>query len=204
MSQFFASGAQSIGVSASPSVIPIDSGLISFRMDRLDLLAVQGSLQECSPTPQFKSINTSALSLFYSSTLASIHDYWKNHSFDWWTFVSRVMSLLFNMLSRLVIVFLIRSKNILISRMQSLSMAAHSSTLAWKIPQTEEPGRLQSMWSRRVGHDWETSIWLFPFLHWRRKWQPTPVFLPGESQGWGSLVGCRLWGRTESDMTEVT
>ena len=41
-------------------------------------------------------------------------------------------------------------------------------------------------------------------FHWRRKWQPTPVFLPRESQGRGSLVGCRLWGRTESDMTEVT
>ena len=40
--------------------------------------------------------------------------------------------------------------------------------------------------------------------HWRRKWQPTPVFLPGESQGRGSLVGCRLWGRTESDTTEAT
>ena len=44
----------------------------------------------------------------------------------------------------------------------------------------------------------------FPFMHWRRKWQPTPVFLPGESQGRGSLVGCRLWGRIESDTTEVT
>ena len=44
----------------------------------------------------------------------------------------------------------------------------------------------------------------FTFMHWRRKWQPTPVFLPGESQGWGSLVGCRLWGRTESDTTEAT
>ena len=44
----------------------------------------------------------------------------------------------------------------------------------------------------------------FTFMHWRRKWQPTPVFLPGESQGQGSLVGCRLWGRTELDMTEVT
>ena len=44
----------------------------------------------------------------------------------------------------------------------------------------------------------------FTFKHWRRKWQPTPVFLPGESQGRGSLVGCRLWGRTESDTTEVT
>ena len=45
---------------------------------------------------------------------------------------------------------------------------------------------------------------LFTFLHWRRKWQPTPVFLPGESQGRGSLVGCRLWGRTELDTTEAT
>ena len=45
---------------------------------------------------------------------------------------------------------------------------------------------------------------LFTFMHWRRKWQPTPVFWPGESQGWGSLVGCRLWGRTESDTSEVT
>ena len=42
------------------------------------------------------------------------------------------------------------------------------------------------------------------FMYWRRKWQPTPVFLPGESQGWGSLVGCRLWGCTELDTTEVT
>ena len=62
-------------------------------------------------------------------------------------------------------------------------MAPHSSTLAWKIPWTEEPGGLQSMGSQRVGHDWATSLSLFPFMHWRRKWQPTPVFLPGESQG---------------------
>ena len=74
-------------------------------------------------------------------------------------------------------------------------MAPHSSTLAWKIPWTEEPGRLQSMGSLRVGHDWATSLSLFSFMHWRRKWQPAPVFLPGESQGRGSLVGCRLWGR---------
>ena len=44
----------------------------------------------------------------------------------------------------------------------------------------------------------------FHFHDWRRKWQPTPVFLPGESQGWGSLVGCRLWGRTVLDTTKVT
>ena len=73
-------------------------------------------------------------------------------------------------------------------------MAPHSSTLAWKIPWAEEPGRLPSMGSRRVGHDWPTSLSLFTFMHWRRKWQPTPVFLPGESQGQGSLLGCRLWG----------
>jgi len=48
------------------------------------------------------------------------------------------------------------------------------------------------------------SNFTFTFLHWRRKWQPTPVFLPGESQGRGSLVGCRLWGHTELDTTEVT
>ena len=84
------------------------------------------------------------------------------------------------------------------------AMAPHSSTLAWKIPWMEEPGRLQSMGLLRVGHDWATSLSLFTFMHWRRQWQPTPVFLPGESQGRGSLVGCCLWGRTESDKTEVT
>ena len=85
-----------------------------------------------------------------------------------------------------------------------IKMAPHSSTLAWKIPWTEEPGRLQSMGSLRVGQDWATSLSLFTFMHWRRKWQPTPVFLPGECQGRGSLVGCRLWGHTKSDTTEVT
>ena len=81
-------------------------------------------------------------------------------------------------------------------------MATHSWTLAWKIPWTEEPGRLQSMGSLKVRHGWATS--LFTFMHWRRKWQPTPVFLPGESQGQRSLVGSCLWGRTESDTTEAT
>ena len=76
-------------------------------------------------------------------------------------------------------------------------MATHSSTLAWKIPWTEEPGRVV-----RVGHNLATS--LFTFMHWRRKWRPTPVFLSGESQGRGSLVGFRLWRSTESDTTEAT
>ena len=83
-------------------------------------------------------------------------------------------------------------------------MAPHSSTLAWKIPWMEKSGGLQSMGSLRIRHDWVTSLSHFTFMHWSRKWQPTPVFLPGESQGWQSLVGCRLWGRTESDMTEAT
>ena len=84
------------------------------------------------------------------------------------------------------------------------AMAPHSSTLAWKIPWMEEPGGLQSMGSQRVGHDWVTSLSIFTFMHWRRKWQPSPVFLPGESQGRRSLVGCYLWGLTESDTTEET
>ena len=77
------------------------------------------------------------------------------------------------------------------------AMAPHSSTLAWKISWMEEPGRLQSMGSLRVGHDWTTSLSLFTFMHWRGKWQPTPVFLPGESQGWQSLVAA-VYGVTQS------
>ena len=83
-------------------------------------------------------------------------------------------------------------------------MVPHSSTLAGKIPWMEESDRLQSMGWLRVGYDRVTSLSLFTFMHWRRKWQPTPLFLPGESQGRWSLVACCLWGRTESDTTEAT
>ena len=72
------------------------------------------------------------------------------------------------------------------------AMAPHSSVLAWKIPWTEEPGGLQSKGSLRIRYDWVTSLWLFTFMHWRRKWQPIPVFLPGESQGgawWAAVYG---------------
>ena len=153
MSQFFASGGQSIGVSASASVLPMN---IQNWFPR--------DSQESSPSPQFKSINSSVLSFLYSSTLTYIHDYRKN---------------------------------------PEKAMAPHSSTLAWKIPWTGEPGGLQSMGSLRVGHDWATSLSLFTCMHWRRKWQPIPVFLPGESQGQGSLVGFHLSGRTESNTTEA-
>ena len=82
-------------------------------------------------------------------------------------------------------------------------MATHSSTLAWKIPWAEEPGGLQS-WGLEGSDTTERLHFHFTFMHWRRKWQHTPVFLPGESQGGWSLVGCCLRGRTESDTTEVT
>ena len=84
-------------------------------------------------------------------------------------------------------------------------MATNSSTLAGKSHgQRSLVG--YSPWGREesVGHDWATSLSLFTFMHWRRKWQPTPVFLPGESQGQRSLVGCGLWGHTELDTTKVT
>ena len=83
----------------------------------------------------------------------------------------------------------------ILARITEKAVAPHSSTLAWKIPWTEEPGRLQSMGSRRVRHDWVTSLSVCTFMHWRRKWQPTPVLLPGKSQGGRSLVGCGPWGR---------
>ena len=80
-------------------------------------------------------------------------------------------------------------------------MATHSSTLAWKIPWVEEPGGLQSMGLPRVGHD-------FTFMHWRRKWQPIPVVLPGESYGQRSLAGynpqgCKNWAHLR-DYTTTT
>ena len=84
-------------------------------------LQSKGLSRVFSPTPQFKSINSSALSFLYSPTLANIHDYWKNHSLIRWTSVGKVMSLLFNMLSRLVITSLPRSKSLLISCLQSPS-----------------------------------------------------------------------------------
>ena len=107
----------------SLSISPFNEhpGLISFRMDWLNLLAVQGTIQESSPTPQFKSISSLLLSFFYCPTLTLIHDYWKNMALTRWTFVSRVMSLLFNMLSRFVIAFLPRSKRLIISWLQSPS-----------------------------------------------------------------------------------
>ena len=120
------------------------SRLISFRIDWFYLLAVQGTLKSLL---QLHSLKASILrhSAFFMVQLTSIHDYWKNHSFDYtdlcWPSPYYV--------SVLYIVVCICLEQ---------AMAPHSSTLAWKIPWTEEPGRLQSMGSLRVRHDWVTSL----------------------------------------------
>ena len=96
----------------------IYSGLLSFRIDWFDLLAVQENLKSL----QHHSLKASILcylTFFYSPTLTSIHDYWKSRNFDYAYFVGKVMFLLFNMLSRFVIVFLLRNKHLLISWLQS-------------------------------------------------------------------------------------
>ena len=114
MSQFFSSGGQSIGVSASTSVLPMNIQ-DWFPLGLIHLICSPRDSQESSPTPQFKSINSSTLSFLYSPTLTSTHDYWKTTALTRQTFVGKIMSLLFNMLSRLVITFLPRSKCLLIS-----------------------------------------------------------------------------------------
>ena len=80
-------------------------------------------------------------------------------------------------------------------------MAPHSSTLAWKIPWMEEPGRLQSTGSLRRLSDF---IFTFHFHALEKEMATHSSVLAWRSQGWRSLVGCCLWGRTESDMTEAT
>ena len=114
MSQFFTSGGQCIGVSASASVLPMNQDLVGSPCSPRDS-------QESSPAPQFKSINSSALSFLYSPTLTPIHDYGKTIALTRWTFVGKVMFLLFNTLSSLVKAFLPRSNCLLISWLQSPS-----------------------------------------------------------------------------------
>ena len=83
-------------------------------------------------------------------------------------------------------------------------MATHSSILAWKIPWIEEPGGLQSMGLQRVGHTERFHFHFSLFMYWRRKWQPTPVFLPGKSRDGGAWWAAIYGGHTESDTTEMT
>ena len=81
-------------------------------------------------------------------------------------------------------------------------MAPHSNTLAWKNPM--DGGAWWAAVHGVAKSQTRLSDFTFTFMHWRRKWQPTPVFLPGESQGQGSLVGCHLCSRTELDTNEAT
>ena len=84
-----------------------------------------------------------------------------------------------------------------VQQLSEKAMATHSSTLTWKMPWMEEPGRLQSMGSGRVGQDWATSLSLFTFMHWRRKWQPTPVSLLENPRDWGAWWAA-IFGVTQS------
>jgi len=125
-------------------------GLVSFRMDCLDRFSGQGTLKSLL---QHHSSKASILRLSAFFTVQLSHPYMttgKTIALTRWTFVGKVMSLLLNMLSRLVITFLPRSTE--------KAMAPHSSTLAWKTPWMKDPGRLQSMGSLRVGHNWATSL----------------------------------------------
>ena len=123
MSQLFTSDGQSIGASASASVLPMNAGLISFRIDWFDLLAVQGTLR--SLLQHHKKHQFFGAQPSFGPTLTSIHDYCmdtgKTIALTIQTIVGKVMSLFFNMLSRFVIAFLPRSKCLLISWLQSSS-----------------------------------------------------------------------------------
>ena len=195
MSHLFALGDQNFGTSVSASVLPMSiQDWFPYRLTGLISLLSKGLSRVFSRTTVQRGINS--LMLYQvSQPYVTIG---KTIALSIRTFVGRVMSLLFSTLSRFAIAFLQRSNRLLTSWLQSSfevilepkmekAMAPHSSTLAWKIPWTEEPGRLQSMGSWIVGHDWATSLSVFTFMRWRRKWQPTPVFSPGESQGQGSL-----------------
>ena len=119
ISQFFESGGQSIGASASVLTMNIQDWF-PFGWTFRSPCRLRDS-QESSPTPQFKSINSLVISFLYNPTLTSIHDYWKTIALPRQTFVDKVVSLLLNILSRLVITFLPRSKRLLISWLQSPS-----------------------------------------------------------------------------------
>ena len=103
----------------------------------MDLLVDQETL-ESSPKPQFKSINSSALSVLYSPTLTSIHDYWINHSFDLTDLGWQIMYLLFNTLSRLVITFP-RSKHLFISWLQPSAVILESKKIKSATVSTVSP-----------------------------------------------------------------
>ena len=179
--------------SFSFSIIPFKEhpGLISFRMEWLDRLAVQGTLR--SPL-QHHSLKASILHRSAFFTVQLSHPYMttgKTIALTRWTFVGKVMSLLFNMLSRLVKTFLPRRKHLLISWLQSPSAVIPIADIYFI---THKGVCLQCR--RPRFNPWVGKI------PWRKKWQLTPVSLPGESHGQRSLSGCSPWGHKELDTTE--
>ena len=222
--------------------------LICFRMDWLDLLAVQGTLKSLLQQ------HSSKASIFQCSAFFTVQlSHWytttgKTIALTRWTFVGKVMSLLFNMLSRLVITFLPRSKCLLISWLQSPSAVIlepqkiKSATVSTVSPSIShelmgpdamilvfwilsfKPTFSLSSFTFIKGFlvplhhgvtkswiqlsDWtelmfiRNSIYIFGQIRWRRKWQPTPVFLPGKSHGWRSLAGYRPQSRKQLDTTD--
>ena len=174
-------------------------GLISFRMDWLDHLAVQGTLKSLL---QHHSSKASILpcSAFFIVQLS--HPYMttgKTTALTRQTFVGKVMSLLFNMLFRLVISLLRRSKHLLISLLQSPSavileprkIKSEATVFPSICHEVMGPDAMILVFSM-LSFKPTFSLSSFTFMHWRMKWQPTPVFLPGETQGRGSLMGCHL------------
>ena len=166
-------------------------GLISFRMDWFDLLAAQGTLKSLLQ----KHISKASI-LWHSAfcTVQLLHPYMttgKTIALTRWTFVGKVMSLLFNMLSRLVKTFLPRRKHLLISWLQSPSAVIPIADIYFI---THKSVCLQCR--RPRFNPW------FGKIPWRKKWQLTPVSLPGESHGQRSLSGCSPWGHKESDTAE--
>ena len=180
MSQFLTSGRQSIGVAASASVLSVNiQDWFFFRIDWFDLLAVLGILKSLL---QHHCLKASVLwgSAFFMVQFS--HPYMttgKITALTRQTFVGRVMSLVFNMLSRLVLASLVAQMVKRLPAMQETwvrslgqedplekEMATHSSILAWRIPWIVEPGRLQSMGSQRVRHDWVTSFHFTSLLGW--------------------------------------
>ena len=182
MSHFLASGGQSIGVSPSTSVLAMNiqdwfplgwTGWISLQSEGLSrVFQHHSSKASILLRSAFFMVQLSHPYMTTGETIALTRR----------TFVGKVMSLLLNMLSRLVI------------------GEGNGTPLQYSC--LENPMDVGAWWAAvyRVTWSW-TRLSAFTFMHWKRKWQPTPVFLPGESQGWGSLVGCRLWGCTESDTT---
>ena len=122
MSWLFTSGSQSIGLSASASVLPMKIQDWFLQDWQVGSPCSPRDSQESSLTPQFNSIKSSALSLLHGPTLTSIHDYWKNNSFDYMDLCQQSDVLLFNMMSSLVTAFLPRSQRLLISWLQTPSI----------------------------------------------------------------------------------